>query len=238
MTSLYLSIVLISVFAIGFVYYYASRTPARVDFANDGLHTESNLQLVFPVLAIVFAAVMYFLWPTLDKQLGWEEVKSQSETLKLSGDPRQVEMSMQDFILSIRTQAYENPGRGDIWFELGSAYLRLNMEEAALASWQRAIQIQENPDWLVAMAQVLGTKTEAVDQRRAVNFLQRALAQSPRHQGALLTLGFTYARSQQFQEAISVWQQFSQIPGISQKSKDFIQQQIAQARAKIAQKAQ
>ncbi|TQV71432.1 tetratricopeptide repeat protein [Aliikangiella marina] len=238
MTSLIISILLISVFAAGFIFYYTMRRPAKEDFSSDGLKLDSQYQLLLPLIAIVFAALTYYLWPTLDKQMDWEKVKLESETLKLSGDPRQVNMSMQDFILSLRTQAFENPKRGDLWFELGGAYLRLNMEDAALASWQRAIQIEENPDWMVAKAQILGAKSEAESRQKAIKLLQRALAKAPSHQGALLTLGFTYLRGQQYEGAIAVWERFRDLPGLSQRSKQFIQQQINQAKALVANRAQ
>ncbi|MET1255344.1 tetratricopeptide repeat protein [Aliikangiella maris] len=227
MTELWIAIILVLIFSVVFVCY--STFSDNQQASNVKAYNHNKLMLILPLLFLIITPVAYFQLGSYKKQADWNRVKNSAETLLNNGDLSNVEMNMQDLILALRTQAFENPQNGQLWFELGQAYANLQMRDLAMASLQRAVRVDNNPDWVVATAQIMSAGDSSDDLKQAANMLMQVLEQTPDHQSALLTLGFVYYKLAQFEAAIEVWTNLAAQPGMSERSRNFIQQQISEA---------
>jgi|GEM_PF-3415447 len=234
MTSLLIVIVLVSLFCAAFIVYtvlFESQSHPE----NQILKVSSKSLVILPLIFVVTSPILYFSLDSFAKQSDWKAVVNKTKILTDGGEIQSMDISMQDLILGLRTAAHQNPENGALWYELGETYFKLQMRDAALASWQRAIRIESNPDWLVATAQLLASGSDSDENRQALDLLNQALTLDADHQGGLLTLGFTYFKNADYQNAIDAWQKLASLESISDKSRGFIQQQILQAREMLNQ---
>ncbi|WP_444998176.1 tetratricopeptide repeat protein [Aliikangiella sp. IMCC44359] len=224
MSELWLSIVLILIFSVGFIG-FSVIADSKKQLHNDQLN-HSKLVLFLPLVFLLLTPVAYLKWGSYEKQQDWFQVKQKTNQLLTNGELAELDMTMQDLLLGMRTQAFQNPQNGRLWFELGQAYANLQMRDLALASLQRAVRISNNADWVVATAQML-TSGSNEERLQAVEMLRQVINREPEHQSGLLTLGFTYLKLEQYQEAINTWKHLAALPVISEKSRQFIEQQIS-----------
>lgn len=225
MSELWIPIILILIFSIGFIG-FSVITDSKKQLNSDELN-HSKLVLVFPLVFLLLTPVAYLQWGSYEKQQDWYQVNQKTDQLLANGELAELEMTMQDLLLGMRTQAFQNPESGRLWFELGQAYANLQMRDLALASLQRAVRISDNADWVVATAQMLtsGSREEVL---QALEMLRQVVRREPEHQSGLLTLGFTYLKLEQYQDAINTWKHLSSLSAISEKSRQFIEQQISE----------
>lgn len=236
MISFWISIAVVCVFCLGVIFVSVNKK-IKTDASQERALDNGKLALLFPMLFILAAPVVYYSWDTYSKQMEWLEVNAKVEQLKDVPDASKVEMSIQDLILGLRTQAFQNPGSGQLWFDISQAYAGVEMREAAIASLERAMRLNDNPDWKVVAAQLLTSGNDPQQTNQALFLLRQALQTNPDHHSGLLTLGFTYYRLSNYQQAIAAWQKLSSLEELSPKSRQFILQQIEQAQSKLEQAA-
>ena len=234
MTNFWIAVCLISIFSAIFIYFTVVAGTAGSQEDKELIKSQGGWSWVLPLAFLLATPGLYLIGDSYQKQLDWHNVVNKTETLKGEGDISSVELSMQELILGLRTQAHHNPDNGQLWYELGAAYTRLQMNDAALASWQRATRLENNPDWIVASAQLLAAGQSSEDAQQAIGLLQQVLASYPEHQSGLLTLGFTYFKISNYELAIATWQKLADLDSISPQSRQFIQQQIDDARQRIS----
>ncbi len=186
--------------------------------------------LIFPVVMILYAPLLYFSQDSYAEQNKWQQVQIETQKLFKKGQINEVDLTMQDLLLGLRTQVFYQPKEAKIWFELGLAYANLKMSDVAIAAMQRAIREEKNPDWMVATAQLLNASNDAANQQTAISLLEQVVRQYPEHQSGLLTLGFAYFKALRYESAIGVWTHLANNTGLSEKSRQFILEQVQQAK--------
>ncbi len=235
MTSLWIINSLVILFCFGFVLFYVYREQAGI-FAKQ-VTTQEKVLFLLPFLLLLVSIIYYQGTESYKKQQAWEQINQQIESFidtELSSDKTVFdELSMQNFMLGLRTQAFKNPNNGQVWFQLGKAYAQLNMTDLALASMRRAIRVEDNPDWGVVAAQLMVSKQTQNSFQKAAILLEQVVQKHPKHQGALITLGFTYYKLTRYSDAIKLWRYLAAQKGLSQQSKQYLQKQIEEAERRI-----
>lgn len=231
MISFWVTVVIVCVFSVLVVWVISQHE--RNDEQQDKSKSTDKLLILFPCLFILAAPVIYYFGGSYQQQMAWNQVVAKVEQLKNDPDPRQVEMSIQELVLGLRTQAFQNPDSGQLWFDIGQVYMGVEMREAAIASLERAMRLNDNPDWKVVTAQLLAAGNDEQQMFQSLRLLQQALITNPEHQSGLLTLGFTHYRMKNYQQAIAAWQKLAAIDDLSAKSRQFVENQIQQAKNQL-----
>ena len=206
---------------------------AEVEESNAVESGRTKLLMLLGVLILLLIPLSYYYLGNIEKQQSWERATNDLSDISDGNTSLSQQMTIQTMILGLRTAIEKDPSNGQLWFMLAEAYFQLRMIDLADLSMQRAIRIDPRPDWFVANAQILSARSNNSDMSKSVNLLQSALSIQPDHQAALLTLGFLYARQQQYEFAISVWKRLASLVEKAGNDSSAINEQIALATKRL-----
>ncbi len=196
--------------------------------------------LVAPLLLLLSSPMVYFHLGSYSKQVQLESARNLlSDMTSSQANIRERvlknvdKLTLENLVLALRTASSQQPDNGELWAILAETYFQLRMTDQADAAISRAIRLEARPNWLVANAQILSLRSNDSDVEKSVRLLNKALEISPGHQSAMLTLGFIYLRTKQYQSAINIWQQLKSNLIQSGKNTDTLSKQIEFAQKQL-----
>lgn len=187
----------------------------RLAFEQAQLEKVSTLQKVEPkrplartvgaIFLVLFALAVTIYWQTgrySQVQQGIEAHRAFSQ----QNQDQDASQRNDRYILSLQKQLRDNPNEGNLWFELGQAYMLNNDFESALICYQNAEKV------LGKRAAVLGamatTDYYAQGQKltpQAQQWIEQALQLDPNEASSLLVLASHHFLNNDYAQAIATW---------------------------------
>lgn len=235
MFDFWLAVTVVLIFSSGYIIFSIARDNALTQ--QKTINKSGKLFVFLPLIFLVVSPIYYWFSDSYQKQLHWQEVNKEIKSLINSSNPVDLdsEMAMQDLMLGLRTQTFEDPNNGRAWFLLGQSYNTLNMNDLALAAVQRAIRVENNPDWVVFAARLMASDKTEASLKQAANILEKTIYVHSDHQMALLTLGFTYYNLADYAKAVAIWEKLASISRVTGESRKYLLEQIEKAKSLINQ---
>lgn len=153
------------------------------------------LLLVLAGLLPVAVVTLYNTWGSLPALALYREIQDQPEP-----------QSMQEVAERMQRITSIQPDNGEAWFMLGRALLSTRQPQAAVAAFERSMQVLgEHPEILAQMAQARFFASDNQLDSRAVAALDRALELNPQEPTALGLLGIASFEAGDYPAAIQYW---------------------------------
>jgi len=234
MSNLWIAVAISVVSAMVYVWFSVSQSFHFFgEGGGDRTENRNKRFILLPIIFIVLAPIGYFYLGNAEKQEKWQLAVKKMNEIQSGNELSIKESDIQDLVLALRSSIAQEPQNGQLWFMLAENYFKLRMVDLADAAMQKALSIEQRPDWFVANAQILSVRSSASDISQSINLLQNALSIQPEHQSALLTLGFVYFKQQQYEFAIGAWRKLLTLLESSGSDTRTIQRQIDFAEQKL-----
>lgn len=142
---------------------------------------------------------------------------------------------MQFAVLRLRALLMAEPDNTEAWYALGRTYMGLDEPEAGVAALEQGYRrAPDDVAMMVGYAQGLVLANQGQGTEESERLLRKAVALDPRHQGALMLLGFSAYNAGRYAEAIELWQRLKALRPADSEGAKLLEQSIAQARTRLA----
>jgi cytochrome c-type biogenesis protein CcmH/NrfG len=152
---------------------------------------------------------------------------------ELADKADQKDITIQELLAELRLRVENDAGNFEKWRELGSIFLRFGEVERAEQAFTRAVAAKPGSESRLEFARNFiehGTPEAFENAERHINLV---LMSQPKHEGALLLQGINYFKQQEYQAAISYWQDLLKLREPGSESHQLITQQIELAERQL-----
>lgn len=199
------------------------------------------LWLLFVAVPSMTLGLYWYLGAPLPAER-WVAAKSDSADLEgivsaidSAGEKRDP-LAMQAAVLRLRALLMTEPDNIEAWYALGRTYIGLNQPGAGVAALERGYrQAPDDIGMMVGYAQGLILANNGQGTEESENLLQRVLGLNPKHEGALMLLGFSHFNAGEYQIAIDYWERLKSLRKTDSEGAKLLEQSIAEARNRLAQ---
>ncbi|KOC89480.1 c-type cytochrome biogenesis protein CcmI [Winslowiella iniecta] len=188
------------------------------------------------VLAIFIVSLgLYFKVGGLPQLMVWQQVKNDLPALRgRVMDPNGKPLTMEELArlgLGIRSELQNDPHNINDWMMLGRIGMVLNNATTASQAFQHALQLAPNdPAIKLSYAEVLTRSSDPQDNREAELMLQQMLQADKNDLQVLALLAFNAFQQQQYDRAITLWQQMLPLLPAGDRRIERVQRSIEQAK--------
>lgn len=208
----------------------------------------ARLVNVIPLLWLLFLSVpilalsLYIHLGSPERTEIWQRARADSHNLTGivaaidDAGAKQNLPAMQFAVLRLRALLMTEPDNIDAWYALGRTYIGLNQTEAGVAALEQGYRhAPDDVQMMVGYAQGLILANDGQATEESERLLRKALAINPKHEGALMLLGFGAFNAGRYGEAIAHWETLKASRPHDSEGARLLEQSIAQAKARLAQ---
>ena len=188
------------------------------------------------VLAIFIVSLgLYLKVGGLSQLMFWQQVKNDLPALRgRVMDPNGKPLSMEEMArlgLGIRSELQNDPQNINDWMMLGRIGMVLNNATTARQAFQHALQLSPNDAAIkLSYAELLTRSADPQDNREAELMLQQMRQADKSNLQVLGLLAFNAFQQQQYDRAISLWQQMLSLLPAGDRRVERVQHSIEQAK--------
>lgn len=179
----------------------------------DVSNTRKNKGLIIATLVLIPVAALSFYHFKMESkalQPWWQlrvEMGPVIDRLLKGGEPVEGETdgrTLADFIRVLQDRLQQHPENADGWFMLGISYSQLGMAASAQTAFEHANRYAPtNPRYQIAYAQARIYGNEGRLDAESRRLLEGVVTAEPAHEGALLLLGLSAYRSEDYATTVS-----------------------------------
>ena len=152
---------------------------------------------------------------------------------QLANKADQKEITIQELLAELRLRTESDPGNFEKWRELGNIFLRFGEVARADQAFTRAVAAKPGSETRIEVARYFMEQGSPEAFEIAERHINLVLMNEPNHEGALLMQGINHFKQQEYQAAISYWQQLLQYREPGSESHQLISKQIEQAQRQL-----
>jgi len=193
--------------------------------------------ILLPGVLVIFiiSLGLYFKVGGLPQLMVWHQINNDLPALRARVmDPNGKPLTMEELArlgLGIRSELQNDPQNINDWLMLGRIGMVLNNATTASQAFQHALQLSPNDAGIkLSYAEVLTRSSDPQDNREAELLLQQMLQADKNDLQVLGLLAFNAFQQQQYDRAISFWQQILTLLPAGDRRVERVQRSIEQAK--------
>ncbi len=193
-------------------------------------HASSGGQWAFVVAALAVPAIAFPLYGLLG---GYQQVSEAPAASAARADGQRKLPPLDKMIGALEAKLKQDPDNLQGWQLLGRSYVALQRPKDAVKAYRKALELApEDPDTLLALADVLAALNDDRFAGEPARLVQKAIEKSPGHPNALWMMGVVEFQRGGFRKSVAYWEKLLEMLPPASKDIDDLNSAIKEARSR------